>query len=69
MVIDLALEGKYKGEIQIIDLFGRMLFSRKYTLENRQNIELDLSHFPSGIYFLKVENEGFAEFVERFFKQ
>jgi len=69
MVIDLAWEGKYKGEIQIIDLFGRMLFSRKYTLENRQNIELDLSHFPSGIYFLKVENEGFAEFVERFFKQ
>ena len=69
MMITLAKEGKYNGEIQIIDLFGRVLFSQKYALENRQQIEFNLAHFPSGVYFLKVKNGEKEELVEKFFKQ
>lgn len=68
MVVSLAMEGKFKGEIQIIDLYGRVLLSQTYTLENRQNIEFNLSDFASGVYFLKVNNGGSEEFVEKFFK-
>ena len=69
IIVSLANEGKHQGEIQIIDLFGRVLLSQSYALENRQNLEFDVSHFPSGIYFLKIENYNREEFIEKFFKQ
>ena len=69
IVLTLARDGKHQGEIQIIDLFGRVLLEQKYVLENRQNLSFNLSHFASGVYFLKVKNGTQEEFVEKFFKQ
>jgi len=45
-----------KKEIEIYDLFGRIIFQS--TITNQQStISIDVSKLSSGIYFLKAENE------------
>jgi hypothetical protein len=46
------------GKIEVYDIFGRIqkVESRRSQIAPSQ-IEINISHLPSGIYFLRVENE------------
>jgi len=42
--------------IEIFDAFGKNVINASYN--NMQTVEVDLSTFPSGIYFVKIKSEG-----------
>jgi exo-beta-1,3-glucanase (GH17 family) len=55
-----------KNEFQIISEAGQILYSKRYEkLKNNIKEELDLTGYPSGIYFLKVINNNQIK-VEKF---
>lgn len=62
--IDLS-KVEWNGEIQIIDLQGRVVMS---LIPDSENMELDCSALPHGVYWLKVKSNN-AVFVQQVFKQ
>lgn len=59
----LTLKGNNIDRIEIIDIYGRVLFSKKQPDSN-----IDISAFPNGIYFLKMtsgEQEISKQIVKR----
>jgi hypothetical protein len=45
------------SDIEIFDVFGRML-NAKYRMQNaKDEVVMDISHLPNGIYFLRVEGK------------
>ena len=59
----ITLEGISLDRLEVIDIYGRILFS-----ENRPDSNLDISDFPNGLYFLKMtvgEQEVTKHIVKR----
>jgi hypothetical protein len=42
--------------IQVVDLYGKLLFENT---SNKANISIDLSNFSSGVYTLQYDRNGF----------
>jgi hypothetical protein len=58
-----------KIEITIIDVLGEKVYMRQFTSGNPQSaIEVDVSSFPAGMYFLQMRTEG-AIATQRFVKE
>ena len=53
LTINLTRTPGYKSAIEIIDVCGKLLFGT--TIQNN-NITIDLSEYPSGIYFIRITN-------------
>ncbi|HEY0274065.1 MAG TPA: choice-of-anchor J domain-containing protein, partial [Chitinophaga sp.] len=54
--IDWHQKGVANGNLQLIDLFGRVRYNGAVTLvEGRNSTLLDVNNIPSGIYFLRVQ--------------
>jgi hypothetical protein len=51
----LTLPNEALVETQVIDVLGRSLFSQRSGLIKEGQIELDLSQYPSGLYWLKLK--------------
>ena len=48
--------------VSIYDVRGRMIFSKEHIIENSEYVmQIDLSEFGSGQYFIKTENANFSE--------
>lgn len=54
------------ADIQIINTFGQVMLSSRAT---SSNVELSLESLQSGIYFVRIVNQGQQPVVERFVKQ
>jgi hypothetical protein len=54
-ILTILLPGKEEFIIQIIDLFGKLIYSEK---TNSTQINLDMTNFPEGDYFLKMQTEN-----------
>jgi hypothetical protein len=57
-----VLSFKFKVEhIEVYDMLGQRLFSQPQISNLKpQSVSIDVSHFTSGIYFVKVMTEKFA---------
>lgn len=51
------------GTIELMDQLGRAVLSKTY--QNTNQVELDVSTFATGIYFLKVSNANSTSTVHR----
>lgn len=55
--IDWPQKGTCQGNLQLIDLFGRIRYNSPVTLNQGRNTKvLDVNNVPSGIYFLRVQS-------------
>jgi hypothetical protein len=45
------------GEVEVFDIYGRKQSNVSRVTCNEGEIVLDVSNFPAGIYFLKINNE------------
>ncbi|MEM6965182.1 MAG: choice-of-anchor B family protein [Bacteroidota bacterium] len=52
---------------QIIDLNGKILFENFAEAQSSDQIQIDVSHFPKGIYLLKIQNHE-GQMVRKFVK-
>ena len=51
-LINIALKKNEDIEIELYDAFGKIIFSRH--IINNPILEINMSYFPSGLYFLKI---------------
>ncbi len=54
------------AEVKVFDAYGRQIFSSRQLAELMQ---LDLSQWASGLYYIKVSNAGLGEKTYRLIKQ
>lgn len=54
-------------QVEIISTNGRILKEENRTFEKNDFIEMDISSYPSGVYFLKLKNEE-GSIIRRFIK-
>jgi hypothetical protein len=50
-----------KLQVEIFDVYGRKCHASHIT---RHENDIDVSHLPAGIYFIKIENEFAGKFVK-----
>lgn len=62
-VINIALPQATASEVMIFNISGKLI----YNAEAQTEVEVDLSAYPAGVYFLKVEN-GSKNFTEKLIK-
>ncbi|MCY7410790.1 MAG: T9SS type A sorting domain-containing protein [Chitinophagales bacterium] len=59
VTIEITLSQKQSLSIKVIDVLGREVFSSEEGgVSGNFTKQLDLSHLPSGTYFLKVMHDG-----------
>jgi len=56
--LDVDLVGENEVSIGIVDLTGKMILNTKNSGLSNTVIEMDLSEFSNGVYYLKIELEG-----------
>jgi len=54
--VSIRFEREYSGEIEVSDLFGRISIKKCVYYEN--NLQIDTSKLPMGVYFVKMKNES-----------
>lgn len=62
----LQVDGNAISKIQVYAVTGQQLANRDYTSED--SIQLDVSAYPEGVYFLKVFNNSQASNTLKFIK-
>ncbi|MBA7549584.1 hypothetical protein ES705_42073 [subsurface metagenome] len=55
--LDFNEENDIKLKLELINLQGQVVFNEETQLSNQFRKELDVSHLPSGIYYLKMTHE------------
>lgn len=66
--LTLASQSELELEVSVLDLLGRELKKRAYSVTNgRLSSEFDVSDLPSGLYYLAFESEG-KRTIERLIK-
>jgi uncharacterized Ntn-hydrolase superfamily protein len=53
-ILTIEFDGNYSGKISIINLFGQVVLKEK--ISKRNNLQLNLSHLPAGIYLYNFRN-------------
>ena len=48
--------------VQIVNLQGQILFQNKYS--NQNNVTLDFSNFPNGIYLVTINNQSNIKIIK-----
>lgn len=69
MSTNIFLNSKYEGlvKIKVIGITGNLLYAdEKNKLKEQTEISLDISHFPEGIYFVKVEYGNMVKTIKLF---
>jgi len=56
--VDLGENRQAETFVYITDLMGRVILSKKVANDNSRFVELDLSGFSGGIYFVQIETNG-----------
>jgi len=55
-IININLEDNISGTIEIFNISGKILLSRRY--ENSNSFHFDISSFPQGTYYLKIKTKS-----------
>jgi hypothetical protein len=48
------------NSVEVYDMYGRKLFTNHYSLFTPDGVVLNISHFASGVYLLKIQTDGSA---------
>ena len=64
--LEIKIESESESNISIFDLKGQMIYTDKVQLKKKiiNNIDLDLSGIPSGIYFINVNVNEFSNMMK-----
>ena len=64
--LEIKIESESESNISIFDLKGQMIYTDKVQLKKKiiNNIDLDLSGIPSGIYFINVNVNEFSNVMK-----
>ncbi len=66
--IDITTERSSNSEVQILNLFGQVVFSEIYSVNSGQNtVKMNISELPSGIYFVRA-TFGNESIIKKFVK-
>ena len=57
-----------RADIDIVDMTGRIVYSRAYEASGFTNLSLDLSHLNPGVFFVRVGTEERSDVI-RFIKE
>ncbi len=68
LMVTLPSAATTAGELQVLGLDGKLLLSQKFG-EGASTETIDLSNYPSGIYFIKFQNAGGTIFFEKVIRQ
>ncbi|MBK8704334.1 MAG: T9SS type A sorting domain-containing protein [Saprospiraceae bacterium] len=64
-----ALTGRHNIEIEVINMLGQSVFSKKLKQVENLDETLDLSAFPGGSYFVKIQTEHGSVFSRKLMKK
>ena len=57
------------AELKVIDIVGKIVYEQgKLTVQGSQTVSIDLSEYPSGIYFVQIKNENHSVSKKVFLK-
>ena len=67
LTIQLPTAQAENRQLQIVDMLGRSIYAQKVD-SNLSNIEVDLSHYENGIYFVELHSQG-ERMIKKLLKQ
>jgi len=62
-LFNLTLPEVFNANVEVFNTLGQKVYDS--SIENQQNMVLDLGHLNKGVYFLKVQNEDGDKFEEK----
>jgi hypothetical protein len=57
-MLPITISGENNVSLEIFDIGGRRMFAKSYTSNGNTALNLDISGFPNGMYFLKASSAG-----------